>query len=430
MKQNGGEAGFEFKPFSRKQSVVMTWWMPESPFFECDGIIADGAVRSGKTVSMSLSFCIWAMTVFDNCNFAICGKTQHSIRRNAVNDLKRMLPECGYEVEDKRSEGKLVIKGNGHKNDFYLFGGKDERSQDLIQGITLAGVLLDEVALMPESFAQQATLRCSVTGARQWFNCNPAGSPAHWFKAKWIDNYKRNNFLYLHFTMDDNLSLSAEVKARYERQYVGMYYRRYIEGRWVAAEGIIYDMWDDVENSYMEDELPSSYELSLPRYIGIDYGTTNPMVFLDCIDEGRHLYIRNEYYFDSHRSLDHLQKTDKEYADDFEEFVQHNHGVTAIIDPSAKSFQIELRNRGYRILPADNEVLDGIRITATMIKSRRLKVRKGATPNFLHEIQSYVWDDKATERGEEKPLKVNDHAMDACRYLVKTLITRRRMIGV
>ena len=424
----GKQAGFQFTKFSPKQLTVLSWWMPESPFCSCEGIIADGAVRSGKTLSMCLSFAIWAMTKFDHCNFALCGKTQNSIRRNAVNDLKRMLPACGYQAEDKRSESKLIIRGNGRVNDFYLFGGRDERSQDLIQGITLAGVLLDEVALMPESFAQQATLRCSVTGARQWFNCNPAGSPNHWFKAKWIDNCERNNFLYLHFTMEDNLSLSPQVRARYERQYVGVYYRRYIEGRWVAAEGVIYDMWDGKENIYTEADAEKDYASRYPRYIGVDYGTTNPTVFLDCVDTGKKLLIKNEYCFDSKKALDHLQKTDKEYADDFEEFVQRDHGVTAIVDPSAESFRLELRSRGYRVMEADNEVLDGIRVTAAMIKTRRLQVLDGAAPNLLREIGSYVWDEKAAERGEEKPLKTNDHAMDAMRYIVKTLITRRRLI--
>ena len=318
---------------------------------------------------------------------------------------------CGYTVEDKRSEGKLIIHGSGHTNDFYLFGGRDERSQDIIQGITLAGCLLDEVALMPESFAQQATLRCSVDGARQWYNCNPAGSPTHWFKSKWIDQYKRNNFLYLHFTMEDNLSLSPEVRARYERQYVGMYYRRYIEGRWVSAEGVIYDMWDNNENVYTEAEAEENYQYRYPRYIGVDYGTTNPMVFLDCIDTGEKLLIKNEYYYDCKRTVDRKQKTNTEYADDFEEFVQHDHGVTVIIDPSAESFALELRNRGYRVKKADNEVLDGIRKTAAMIKARRIQVLKDKTPNFLREVESYVWDEKATLRGEEKPLKVNDHCL-------------------
>ena len=420
-------APFKFQPFSDKQKLILSWWMPESPFHDCSGIIADGAVRSGKTLSMSLSFVIWAMTDFNNCNFAMCGKTQHSIRRNSINDLKRMLPMCGYTVEDKRSEGKLIIHGSGHTNDFYLFGGRDERSQDIIQGITLAGCLLDEVALMPESFAQQATLRCSVDGARQWYNCNPAGSPTHWFKSKWIDQYKRNNFLYLHFTMEDNLSLSPEVRARYERQYVGMYYRRYIEGRWVSAEGVIYDMWDNNENIYTEDTVEENYQYRYPRFIGVDYGTTNPMVFLDCIDTGEKLLIKNEYYYDCKRTVERKQKTNTEYADDFEEFVQHDHGVTVIIDPSAESFALELRNRGYRVKKADNEVLDGIRKTAAMIKARRIQVLKDKTPNFLREVETYVWDENATLRGEEKPLKVNDHALDSCRYLVNELITRRRM---
>lgn len=323
-----------------------------------------------------------------------------------------MLPLCELSYEHKRSEFLFIVTApNGVKNYFYLFSGRDERSQDPIAGITLAGAFFDEAALMPQSFVQQVMLRCSVDGSKHWFNCNPAGSDQHWFKQTIINQYKNMNYLYLHFTMDDNFSLSESVKDRYRRQYVGVYYRRYIEGRWVAAEGVIYDMWDNTLNSYDEGYISGAQLQQLPRYIGIDYGTTNPMVYLDCYDTGEELLIENEYYFDSRKTLDHLQKTDKDYADDFEKFVGYDHGVTVIIDPSAASFIAELRGRGYRIKKADNEVLDGIRVTSTMIKARRIKVKKDATPNLIREMGLYIWDDKATQRGEEKPLKTNDHCL-------------------
>ena len=223
------------------------------------------------------------------------------------------------------------------------------------------------------------------------------------------------------------MSLSPEVRKRYERQYVGMYYRRYIEGRWVAAEGVIYDMWDEKENVYEEGYKSGAEVEQMERYVGIDYGTTNPMVFLDCYDTGDELLINNEYYFDSKKTLSRLQKTDKEYADDFEKFIDGDYGVTAIVDPSAASFIAELRNRGYRVKPANNDVSDGIRVTSTMIKTRHLKVRKDATPNLIRELGLYLWDDKATQRGEEKPLKVNDHAMDAMRYLCRTIMPDWRL---
>lgn len=430
MKKLPSEAPFVVKTFSQKQVSILSYWVDGSPFEQCNGIIADGAIRSGKTMSMSLSFVMWAMTRFKGENFAICGKTISSCRRNVVKDLKRMLKTRGYKVIDKLSINCLTITGVNGSNDFYIFGGTDERSQDLIQGITLAGLLLDEVALMPESFVLQATGRCSVEGRKLWFNCNPAGSAMHWFKQTWINRFREKELMYLHFTMDDNPSLSEKIKANYRSMYVGAFYRRYIEGRWVSAEGVIYDMWSPDENVFDESDYPDGVLLSGSRYIGVDYGTTNPMVLLDCIDIGRELLIKNEYYYSSRASASRAQKTDKEYADDFEEFVGYDHSVTVIIDPSADSFKVELRNRGYRLKDADNTVNDGIRVTATMIQQRRLKVARGKTPNFLHEIDAYVWDDKAAERGEERPVKENDHCMDACRYLCKTLITRRRLAFV
>ena len=231
------QAVFKFKPFSEKQLKILTWWMPSSPVHELDGIIADGAIRSGKTLSMSLSFVIWAMDIFNGQNLGMCGKTIGSFRRNVLFWLKLMLRSRGYGVVDHRADNLLMVSKRGVANYFYIFGGKDERSQDLIQGITLAGLLVDEVALMPESFINQATGRCSVEGSKFWFNCNPEG-PFHWFKTNWIDKADEKGLLYLHFTMDDNLSLSEKIKARYRSLYSGVFYKRYILGLWVIAEGL------------------------------------------------------------------------------------------------------------------------------------------------------------------------------------------------
>lgn len=172
---------FKFQPFSKRQRMVLNWWTDGSPVRDYEGIIADGAIRSGKTVCMSLSFVMWAMSSFNGQNFAMCGKTIGSFRRNVLFWLKLMLKSRGYRVTDHRADNLVVISRGDVENNFYVFGGKDERSQDLIQGITLAGVFFDEVALMPESFVNQATGRCSVDGSKYWFNCNPDG-PNHWFK--------------------------------------------------------------------------------------------------------------------------------------------------------------------------------------------------------------------------------------------------------
>ena len=418
---------YNYIGFSPRQKLILTWWMPESPLHDKDGIIADGAIRSGKSASMSLSYVMWAMECFDDKNFAMCGKTVGALYRNVLKDLFPTLEANGFELLWRKGEGCIYISKNGHTNRFYTFSGNDERSQDTVQGITLAGCYFDEAAIMPESFINQATGRCSVDGAKIWFNCNPAGSRVHWFKAKWINEYIEKNLLYLHFTMDDNPSLSEKVKDRYRRMYAGVFYRRYIEGRWVAAEGAIYDMWDDDLNSFEMSDIPVDYKSRFEHYIGVDYGTTNPMVFLDCWDDGKTIWQTDEYYYDSRSRMDTGQKTDDDYANDFEKFVNYDKNLTVIIDPSAASFRVLLKSRGYRVREANNDVLDGLRMASTMIQRRRYRVYRPNCPNFMREISGYVWDEKARERGEEAPLKEADHAMDAMRYVVKKIVNRERM---
>ena len=271
---------FEWQPFSEKQLKVMTWWTNPSPYKDWDGIICDGAVRSGKTVSMGISFVNWAMETFDGEDFAICGKTIGSLRRNVINTLKKQLASLNLDFEDKRSEGLLVVTKGDVTNYFYMFGGKDESSQDLIQGMTLAGILFDEVALMPQSFVTQGEARCSVEGAKMWYNCNPK-APNHWFKKEYVDIAKDKYLLYLHFTMDDNLTLSEKVKERYKRMFVGVFYQRNILGLWVTAEGKIYTSFtqDNIINKkdwYARDEKgnythPLRKRISIAT-IGVDFG--------------------------------------------------------------------------------------------------------------------------------------------------------------
>ncbi len=166
----------KIKQFSPKQKRIMCWWGPKSPDRFYDAIICDGAVRSGKTLCMGLSFVCWATACFQGQQFAFCGKSVVSLQRNLVQELLSILKELGFQYQEKRSENLLVIRRGGKENRFYLMGGKDEGSAAFIQGVTLAGVLLDEVALMPRSFVEQALARCSVQGARFWFNCNPEGA--------------------------------------------------------------------------------------------------------------------------------------------------------------------------------------------------------------------------------------------------------------
>ena len=277
---------------------------------------------------------------------------------------------------------------------------------------------------MPESFVNQATGRCSVEGAKYWFNCNPGG-PIHWFKTNWIDKRREKKLLYLHFTMDDNLSLSERVKEKYRNMYAGVFYLRYIRGLWKAAEGLIYTMFTD-DNLYSDAERPVALKNIGTRMISVDYGTTNPCVFLDTWDDGQVVWVDREYRWDSRseeaRRSASPQKTDKQYADDMAEFMgtRPEDQCVILVDPSAASFIAELRERGWVVKQADNEVLDGIRKVGTMSARKTLRVNRKCK-GLVSEMQSYVWDDKAAERGEEKPVKQMDHGPDALRYRVNAL---------
>lgn len=398
--------------FSEKQRQIMRF-----PYTQYKALICDGAVRSGKTSVMSLSFFLWAMGNFNGCAFAFCGKSVGAVERNIVTPLLsiRYLQE-NFGLRYNRGDHVIIAKRGRKENRIYLFGGKDESSYTLIQGITLAGVLLDEVALMPRSFVEQALARCSVSGAKLWFNCNPA-NPMHWFRQEWILNPEKHNALHLHFLMDDNPSLSDEVKAYYRTTYSGVFYQRYVLGLWVMSDGLIYDMFDQTANVYRPDQRPVDMVWSSTRYISCDYGTTNPMRFLDIYDNGEVIRVDGEYDWDSRK--EHRQKTDKEYADDLISFMGHT-WCTVIVDPSAASFIAELRSRGVYVIPADNDVLDGIRKTASLIQRRAIQVCDRCI-RLIDEMGTYMWDDKAALRGEEKPIKQQDHSMDALRYFINYL---------
>ena len=232
----------KFKDFSRPQLLALTWWSESSPYRDREAVICDGAVRSGKTLCMALGFFFWAMSRFDGQHFALCGKTITALRRNVVNVILPVLGQLGFECTEKLSRNALHVRREGRRNTFLLFGGKDEGSAALIQGVTLAGALLDETALMPRSFVEQAIARCSVSGSRLWFNCNPDG-PEHWFYREWILKAEQRRALYIHFSLEDNPGLSPAVIARYARMFSGSFYERFVLGRWTAAQGLVYDFF-------------------------------------------------------------------------------------------------------------------------------------------------------------------------------------------
>lgn len=411
--QPQNENTFRFCRFSDKQKLVLGWWCENSRFSQCEGIIADGAVRSGKTVAMSLGFVLWAMNSFSGKSFAICSKTIGSVERNILSQLRQMLYGRGYTLHEERSRHLVTVSKGAVSNDFYCFGGRDESSQDLIQGMTLAGVYLDEAALMPESFVSQATARCSVEGSKLWFNCNPAG-PYHWFKQGWIDRRRERNLLYVHFEMTDNTSLSEEIIKRYTKMYQGVFYRRYILGEWCAAEGLVYPMFDALINIGAQEGQAQRCFLSC------DYGTQNPfalgLISVRNTSEGNFYCLEKEFYHDGRKNG---QMTDSRYADELERFAEGTGAQTVVVDPSAASFIAELRSRGWKVIKAKNDVAEGIRCVAEALADARLKVMP-CCENTIREFSTYVWDQTACSRGDDRPIKQNDHAMDMLRYALMT----------
>ena len=405
----------KIKKFSPKQKRVMCWWGPRSADRHFDAIICDGAVRSGKTLCMGLSFVCWAMASFRGAQFAFCGKSVVSLRRNLLQELTPTLEELGFRCRERRSENLVVIGRNGRENRFYLMGGKDEGSAAFIQGVTLAGVLLDEAALMPRSFVEQAIARCSVQGSRLWFNCNPEG-PQHWFYQEWILKRETRNALYLHFTMEDNPSLSARIRQRYRSSYSGAFYRRFILGEWTAAKGLVYDFFDPAR-----DAVPRPGGKMEQYVISVDYGTANPCSFgLWGLREGV-WYRMEEYYYASRKTG--VQLTDQEYVRALQALADGREIRSVVADPSAASFITALRQAGFHVVKANNDVLSGIRITADLLKRGRIAICEGCE-DCLREIAMYRWSEET--EGRDAPHKDNDHAMDDMRYFAVTVAAGER----
>ena len=391
---------------SDKQKKILAF-----PYSDYDAIICDGAVRSGKTSIMMTAFVDWAMRNFSRQRFGICAKTVGSAKQNIVVPYMGMsYAQQRYRIKWHSQDKILEVSRGAVTNLFEVFGGKDEASFALIQGRTLAGVLLDEVVLMPQSFVQQALTRCSVNGAKLWFSCNP-GAPTHWFYTDWIKRHKERNALYLHFQMRDNPSLSEKTLQAYENNFTGVFYDRYILGEWVLAEGIIYPMY--------KDAIEQPPEGRAERYaLSIDYGTQNAFSVSLWGKYGSVWYVVDEYYYSGRETG--IQKTDTEYGEDLDKLLDEygiNGVIYTVIDPSAASFIALLRKKErYRVKKAKNDVMDGIRDTGTALKQGLIKVSPKCK-RTIEEFGGYVWDDSESE---DKPVKVNDHAMDNIRYFVET----------
>lgn len=404
------------KPFSKKQLESMLWWSYPKLRSRC-GIICDGAIRSGKTFSMSMGFIFWAMKNFDKGSFAICGKTIKSVRRNVVKPLFDFLDGLDFlTVNDFISKGYFEVSTDKSVNRFYLFGGKDESSASLIQGVTLCGILLDEVALMPRSFVEQAIARCSVEESRLWFNCNPE-NPYHWFKKEWVDKAKEKNCHYIHFDLTDNPALSPKIIKRYHAQYSGSFYQRFVLGKWVSAEGLVYPFFNP--EKHVCRTLPKSFSKFV---ISVDYGTVNPTSCGLWGKSGEKWFRVAEYYYDS--KIEGALRTDEEHYRALEELAQkceeYHLALSAICcDPSAASFMEVIRRHGkYSVIPAKNDVLSGIRKVSDAINQGKIVFYKDCA-DVIREFSLYRWDEKS---GHDAPIKENDHSMDDVRYFVTTFL--------
>ncbi len=397
----------KFSALSPKQLRAMFWWAEGSGTENYDAVICDGAVRSGKTFSLSLSFVIWASLHFDRALLGLCGKTITSLRRNVVMPLLPCLKELGFEVRENVSNNRLSVRLGDRENVFILFSGKDEGSAALIQGVTLSGVMFDEAALMPRSFIEQAIARCSVSGSKFFFNCNPE-YPSHWFYREWIKKCKTKNALYLHFTMRDNPSLGEEMLKRYESLYSGAFYRRFVLGEWVSVSGAVYPFMGDGGMF-----IPPPDENHEEYCVSCDYGTVNPTSMGLWARIGKRWYRIRESYYDSRR--EGASRTDEEHYNSLCELCGEAEPTAVIVDPSAASFIETIERHGrFRVVRADNNVVDGIRKTSQALKNGEVIICDVCT-DAIREFSLYRWDEN---KNQDTVIKRDDHAMDDIRYFV------------
>lgn len=361
---------------------------------------------------MADGFFLWSMLNFDKQSFGLCGRSVSSLRRNVTANLNGWLGGLMH-IRENRADNKLTVRYKGRENTYYMFGGLDESSYKQIQGITLAGALLDEVALMPRTFVEQTCARCSVAGSKLWFNCNPAG-PEHWFYKEWILGAQKKKALHLHFTMEDNPGLDSAIRRRYEQMYSGVFYRRYVLGQWCLAEGLVYDF---DPGRHIARKLPQMGRY----YISVDYGTRNPFsAGLWCVADGKAYRIR-EFYHDG-RATGKMH-TDEEYYRFLEQLAGEYPVEQVVVDPSAASFIAVIRRHGrFSVRKAKNSVLDGIRLVSTLLQADVLQFAPGCK-DTLREFGLYTWQEEG-----DKPLKENDHAMDDIRYFCATVLSREKHI--
>ena len=378
-----------------------------------------GAVRSGKTVASHLKW-------IERClhgpagDLLMVGKTERTLRRNVLMPLQEILGPQRMRITTGSGEAEIL----GRR--VYLVGANDERAEQKIRGLTLAGANGDEVSLWPESFFAMLLSRLSVPGAQLFGTTNP-DAPLHWLKASYIDRAAELDLRSWHFKLEDNPYLDPQYVASLKREYTGLWYRRFIDGAWVQAEGAIWDAFNP--DRHVLRELPGG--VTFDRYaIGIDYGTSNPFVALYAGRSSDAWYVLDRWRHDSRKAG--RQLSDAQYLDRLGEWIGQREVGRWWVDPSATSFIVAARQRGYPVGAAENSVEDGLREVATLLAQDRLyfveaDARVKAEPTVA-EVLGYVWDPKKQAKGEDAPLKQQDHGPDALRYLIASERRGHRLV--
>lgn len=385
--------------------------------------ILEGAIRSGKTIIAILRWFIFVATAPRGGELLIIGRTRDSAWRNIVAPMQN--PDLfGLQAAQVIGNyGAPTVKILGRT--VHIMGASDAKAELVLRGMTVAGALVDEVTTLPEQFFTQLLGRMSVKGAQLFGTTNP-DSPAHWLKRKFLDRITKglSGWARWSFTIDDNPSLEPEYVAAIKSEFTGLWYRRFIQGEWVAAEGAVYDMWDPKRHTIPWEQLPPMSRL---LGTGIDYGTTNAtsaMMLGLGIDQK--LYFIDEWRYDAKQSQ--LRLTDAEISGRLRTWMNEPHLPNGqilqpewtIVDPAAASFKVQLSTDGLtNVINGDNDVLYGIRTTASLLSAGKLIIADRCI-GFIEEAPSYSWDPKSTEKGEDKPLKIADHSLDGGRYAVTT----------
>ena len=382
---------------SPKQAKILAF-----PYSKYDALICDGAVRSGKTSIMMWAFVRWAMENFSGQRFGVCGRTVDSCTKNIIVPFTAMsLAKERYLIRWRRGDKVMEVRRGAVTNYFEVFGGKDEASYTLIQGRTLAGVLLDEVVLMPRSFVEQALARCSVDGARLWFSCNP-GSPHHWFYQEWIKRSRERNALYLHFEMTDNPGLSKRTLERYENMYAGIFYDRYVRGLWVAAGGIVYkDFANDTEKYLIGDPLEWAKQNGASFSIisiGVDFGGTKSATKFQATGitkDFRVVALEEEYIKNEEIDPNALNRRFATFC----QLITSKYGYSQTRADSAETVLIrgldhtaQKMRLGTQVKNAMKlQITDRIRLVVLLMKQGRFKVSRNC-PHLIDALQTAIYD--------------------------------------